>query len=81
MCYRVECRSCGKYTWGGCGKHLKSLYAKIEEGNHCMCQSWPGVVIPSQASSASSTDQPSQPATSAQGNGESSVSKQPKVLD
>lgn len=48
MCYRVECRVCSKYSWGGCGEHLKTLYASIDEGLHCMCRSWPGVVIPSQ---------------------------------
>lgn len=48
MCYRVECKKCGKYTWGGCGNHLKTLYGSIDKGKHCMCQSWPGVVIPSE---------------------------------
>ncbi|KAG7993833.1 hypothetical protein I3843_01G026100 [Carya illinoinensis] len=53
MCFRVDCKQCGKYSWGG-----------IDEGKHCMCRSWPGVVIPSkdantklplQGSSCSST--------------------------
>ncbi|CAL5187954.1 unnamed protein product [Lathyrus oleraceus] len=48
MCYRLECSTCGKYTWGGCGKHLTTLYGSIDEGMHCMCRSWPGVVIRSQ---------------------------------
>ncbi|KAG6666399.1 hypothetical protein CIPAW_01G029300 [Carya illinoinensis] len=48
----------------GTGKHLTTLYASIDEGKHCMCRSWPGVVIPSkdantklplQGSSCSST--------------------------
>ncbi|XAR57847.1 hypothetical protein NMG60_11026130 [Bertholletia excelsa] len=46
MCHRLECKQCGKYTWGGCGKHLTNLYASINEGKHCMCRSWPGVVLP-----------------------------------
>ncbi|KAF5752938.1 hypothetical protein HS088_TW01G00856 [Tripterygium wilfordii] len=46
MCYRVDCKQCGKYGWGGCGKHLTTLYASIDEGKHCTCRSWPGVVIP-----------------------------------
>lgn len=46
MCFRVECKQCGKYSWGGCGKHLKTLYGSIDKGKHCMCRSWPGVVIP-----------------------------------
>lgn len=47
MCFRVDCKQCGKYGWGGCGKHLDTVYASIEEGKHCMCRSWPGIVIPS----------------------------------
>ncbi|POO02641.1 hypothetical protein TorRG33x02_016270 [Trema orientale] len=50
MCYKVECQTCKKYTWGGCGKHLPSLYNSIEKGKHCQCRSWPGVVIPTQGS-------------------------------
>ncbi|ESW27983.1 hypothetical protein PHAVU_003G249500 [Phaseolus vulgaris] len=46
MCYRVLCQKCGKYTWGGCGDHLPSVYRNIGEGNHCMCRSWPGIVTP-----------------------------------
>ncbi|KAK9064851.1 hypothetical protein SSX86_016233 [Deinandra increscens subsp. villosa] len=56
MCYKVACKKCGNYGWGGCGEHLKPLYASIEKGKHCMCRSWPGVVIPS-------SDKPSSSAT------------------
>lgn len=55
MCYKVECKRCGKTSWGGCGKHLTTLYPTIEEGKHCMCRSWPGVVIPSETPPAAST--------------------------
>lgn len=48
MCYKVECKQCGKLSWGGCGKHLVPLYASIDQGNHCICRSWPGVVIPTE---------------------------------
>ncbi|KAF7809773.1 Phototropic-responsive NPH3 family protein isoform 1 [Senna tora] len=65
MCFRVECKSCGKYTWAGCGKHLKALYSSIDEGKHCMCRSWPGVVIPNQPPAATST--PQQPIQSGSG--------------
>ncbi|KAG5624038.1 hypothetical protein H5410_009256 [Solanum commersonii] len=47
MCYRVDCKKCGKYSWGGCGKHLSTLYGSIEQGKHCNCRPWPGVVMPS----------------------------------
>ncbi|KAJ4843704.1 hypothetical protein Tsubulata_024544 [Turnera subulata] len=46
MCYRVNCKQCGKISWGGCGNHLPGVYNSIEKGQHCMCKSWPGVVIP-----------------------------------
>ncbi|BAU00157.1 hypothetical protein VIGAN_10172400 [Vigna angularis var. angularis] len=65
MCYRVECRSCGRYTWGGCGNHLTTLYASIDEGMHCTCRSWPGVVIPPR-STDTATQQPTQPNNSSQ---------------
>ncbi|OVA18608.1 hypothetical protein BVC80_1831g158 [Macleaya cordata] len=48
MCFRVECKQCGKYSWSGCGDHVASLYANIEKGKHCMCRSWPGVVVPTE---------------------------------
>ncbi|RYQ80462.1 hypothetical protein Ahy_Scaffold1g106862 [Arachis hypogaea] len=49
MCYRVDCKTCGKYTWGGCGRHLNSLYNTIDEQKRCDCRPWPGVAVtPSQ---------------------------------
>lgn len=49
MCYRVACKQCGKFTWGGCGKHLTTLYCNIDEGQHCLCRPWPGILIPPQS--------------------------------
>ncbi|WCJ31007.1 hypothetical protein M5689_012526 [Euphorbia peplus] len=48
MCFRVDCKQCGKFSWSGCGKHLAAIYANIEPGKHCMCRSWPGVAIPTE---------------------------------
>uniref|UniRef100_A0A3N7F5W7 Uncharacterized protein n=2 Tax=Populus trichocarpa TaxID=3694 RepID=A0A3N7F5W7_POPTR len=45
MCYKVTCKQCNKYSWGGCGNHLTAVYAGIEKGKHCTCKPWPGVVI------------------------------------
>ncbi|KAB2617963.1 hypothetical protein D8674_013832 [Pyrus ussuriensis x Pyrus communis] len=59
MCFRVECKQCGKTSWGGCGKHLKDLYDGIEQGKHCMCRSWPGVVVPNQQQGTTATQQQS----------------------
>ncbi|KAL0424575.1 UNVERIFIED_CONTAM: hypothetical protein Sradi_0992300 [Sesamum radiatum] len=57
MCYRVDCKKCGKHSWGGCGKHLATLYASIDQGKHCMCKSWPGVAASQLSASSSSTTQ------------------------
>ncbi|KAG5612899.1 hypothetical protein H5410_024180 [Solanum commersonii] len=43
MCYEVKCSSCGKTGWGGCGRHVPSVYNRIPEGQHCQCKDWPGV--------------------------------------
>ncbi|KAK4840440.1 hypothetical protein QYF36_008811 [Acer negundo] len=66
MCFKVICKQCGRYSWGGCGKHLATVYAGIEEGKHCMCRSWPGVVIPTDP--APTQHQPSSTSTTATGN-------------
>ncbi|OIT38251.1 hypothetical protein A4A49_01061 [Nicotiana attenuata] len=43
MCYEVKCSACGKTSWGGCGRHVPSVYNRIPEGQHCQCKDWPGV--------------------------------------
>ncbi|KAK1322207.1 hypothetical protein QJS10_CPA03g01836 [Acorus calamus] len=43
MCYEVKCSTCGKSTWGGCGRHVESVHKKIPQGQHCLCRGWPGV--------------------------------------
>ncbi|KAG8641287.1 hypothetical protein MANES_13G132300v8 [Manihot esculenta] len=48
MCFQVDCKQCGKHSWGGCGKHLSAIYDGIDKGNHCMCRPWPGVTIPTE---------------------------------
>ncbi|CAK7339476.1 unnamed protein product [Dovyalis caffra] len=63
MCYKVQCKQCKRYSWGGCGKHLTTVYASIDKGNHCMCKSWPGVVVP--VEETATEQQPSGGASSA----------------
>nr|GMC64272.1 Urease accessory protein like [Ipomoea batatas]GMD99516.1 Urease accessory protein like [Ipomoea batatas]GME03306.1 Urease accessory protein like [Ipomoea batatas] len=43
MCYEVQCSTCGKTSWGGCGRHVPSVYQRIPDGQHCQCKGWPGV--------------------------------------
>ncbi|KAG1368530.1 hypothetical protein COCNU_14G009980 [Cocos nucifera] len=56
MCFKVDCKQCGKVTWGGCGKHAASVYNSIEKGKHCTCRPWPGVPTPSETSTATSSN-------------------------
>ncbi|KAK8476431.1 hypothetical protein V6N13_064801 [Hibiscus sabdariffa] len=63
MCYRVVCKQCGKYSWGGCGKHLSTLYASIDEAKRCMCRSWPGVVATTTPSTNNATNTNQAPPT------------------
>ncbi|KAK9136430.1 hypothetical protein Syun_015760 [Stephania yunnanensis] len=69
MCFKVPCPRCGKFTWTGCGKHVQSVYDNIEEGKHCMCQAWPGIVIPSVTQITDLLNQ-QPPVASASSNGE-----------
>ncbi|XAR62017.1 hypothetical protein NMG60_11016593 [Bertholletia excelsa] len=43
MCYEVKCSTCGKTSWGGCGRHVASVYKRVPEGQHCQCKEWPGI--------------------------------------
>ncbi|CAI0554009.1 unnamed protein product [Linum tenue] len=58
MCYKVECKGCGKTGWGGCGKHLVPLYNGIQKGSHCLCRAWPGVAAVAPVPSSASLEQP-----------------------
>ena len=35
MCYKVDCRTCGKATWAGCGMHVSCALSGIEEKDRC----------------------------------------------
>ncbi len=37
MCYPEECPTCKKVSWGGCGKHLSSVFAKVTVEDRCSC--------------------------------------------
>ncbi|GMN33576.1 hypothetical protein TIFTF001_004243 [Ficus carica] len=54
MCYEVQCSTCGKTTWGGCGRHVPSVYKRIPHDRRCLCSDWPGV-NPSDSTSSTST--------------------------
>ena len=37
MCYPVECPSCHKTTWAGCGEHVADVKAAVPSGQWCTC--------------------------------------------
>ena len=38
MCYPVECPSCHKTTWGGCGMHVDQVMATVPKDRQCTCR-------------------------------------------
>jgi hypothetical protein len=37
MCVRVQCTSCGKPTWAGCGQHIEQALAGVPLDKRCQC--------------------------------------------
>jgi len=37
MCRPVECASCHKTTWEGCGEHVAEVKATVPPGQWCTC--------------------------------------------
>lgn len=37
MCRKVECGTCHKPTWAGCGQHIESALAGIKPEDRCQC--------------------------------------------
>jgi hypothetical protein len=37
MCHKTKCLRCGKWTWGGCGKHLAKIFEGIPVSQLCKC--------------------------------------------
>jgi hypothetical protein len=35
MCRAVNCRTCGKTTWAGCGQHVDQVMAGVRSGDRC----------------------------------------------
>ena len=35
MCRKVQCPSCSRPTWAGCGKHIDSALEGVPEGDRC----------------------------------------------
>lgn len=37
MCRATTCRSCGKTTWAGCGRHVDQVMAHVPRSKQCTC--------------------------------------------
>ena len=35
MCRAVTCRTCGKTTWAGCGRHVDSVLRGVPKAQRC----------------------------------------------
>ena len=35
MCRAVKCKTCGKTTWAGCGKHIDQVRRSVPAGQWC----------------------------------------------
>ncbi len=38
MCRRVECKTCGKPTFAGCGAHVEQVLAGVPVDKRCKCR-------------------------------------------
>jgi hypothetical protein len=37
MCSKVQCKTCGKPTWQGCGEHIEEALHDVEVADRCAC--------------------------------------------
>jgi hypothetical protein len=38
MCRRVQCNSCGKPTFAGCGAHIEQVLGDVPKADRCRCR-------------------------------------------
>lgn len=38
MCTRVTCRTCGKPTYAGCGRHVEDVLGDVPVSERCRCR-------------------------------------------
>ncbi len=37
MCRRMNCQTCGKPTWAGCGAHVEEVLGDVPKAERCQC--------------------------------------------
>jgi hypothetical protein len=38
MCRRVQCETCGKPTYAGCGMHIEQVLGDVPPADRCRCR-------------------------------------------
>jgi hypothetical protein len=38
MCRRIQCSSCGKPTYAGCGMHVEQVLGDVPKEDRCRCR-------------------------------------------
>jgi hypothetical protein len=46
MCQRVTCKSCGKPTYAGCGRHIEAVLGDVPPDARCRCREAAGKEAP-----------------------------------
>jgi hypothetical protein len=49
MCRPATCRSCGKATYSGCGKHVDQVLRGVPDDERCHCDEAPAMTTPDAA--------------------------------
>lgn len=54
MCRRVQCQSCGKPSFAGCGAHIEQVLADVPKDQRCRCREVAQKPAPKQTASEGS---------------------------
>lgn len=38
MCYREQCKECGRPSYGGCGMHVEQVLGNVPPEHRCQCR-------------------------------------------
>ena len=38
MCFKIQCKKCLKYTYGGCGNHIEVALKDVPLKERCKCK-------------------------------------------
>jgi len=52
MCSRVQCPTCSRPTYAGCGKHVEQVLGDVPKAERCQCANGPGAAKAAKAPKA-----------------------------